>query len=189
MKDERDRGTESPNRSNARSMDGSATLPRPPRWRPPPTPPMPPVGGTRRRRTIVVVAVPAIVVVLIGAFAVRSASTETDVVRHASTGRAPPTELALDKMTEAMLWAWNDGERREFMRQDIQRVMRCSPVEWLHREIDVQTPEALEAFKDDQLRFVERFVPAEGFLIGAAKRSRISNGVERLAIAWRCAAG
>jgi len=189
MRDERDRGTGSPNRSNARSMEGSATLPRPPRWRPPPTPPMPPVGGTRRRRTIVVVAVPAIVVVLVGAFAVRSASTETEVVRHASTERAPPTELALDKMTEALLWAWGDAERREFERQDIQHVMRCSPVEWLHREIDVRTPEAIEAFKDDQRRFVERFVPAEGFLIGAAKRSRISHGVERLAIAWRCATG
>ena len=141
---------------------------------------MPTLGGTRRRRTIVVVAVPAIVVVLVGAFAVRSASTETEVVRHASTGRAPPTELALDKMTEAMLWAWNDGERREFMRQDIQRVMRCSPVEWLHHEIDLWTPDALEAFKDDQARFVERFVPAEGYLIGEANRSRNPHGVERL---------
>lgn len=187
MKDDHDRGTRSPDRSIERSIAGSTSpatevavasdspdahtrgKPRPANDR------RRRGSGDRRgaRRGV----------------RVRSASTETDVVRHASAGRAPPTELALDKMTEAMLWAWSDGERREFMRQDIQRVMRCSPVEWLHREIDMRTPEALESFKDDQSRFVERFIPADGFLIGEAKRSRNPLGVERLAIAWRCATG
>ena len=85
-------------------MEGSTTLPSLPKLQPPPTPPMPTLGGTPRRRAIAVAAVPAIVAVLVGAFAVRWASTEeTEVVRHASTGRAPPTELALDKMIDVRL--------------------------------------------------------------------------------------
>ncbi|MGH2540320.1 MAG: hypothetical protein ACRDGK_07350 [Actinomycetota bacterium] len=141
----------------------------------------------------VAVVVSAAALVLVGMFAVRSASVEIGDVRAASiehaaspSEHAPPSQFALDKMTEALLWAWADDERVEFVRQDIQRVMGCAPTASLHDEIDPRDAGALEAFKDDLRRFTVRHDPADGYLIGEAQRPENEHGLERLSIAWRC---
>jgi hypothetical protein len=165
------------------------TLPHPPGWRPPPTPPMPDVGGRgrRRRRVAAAVVVPAIAMALVVTLEVRSASTEIPVVRAVSTAHAPPTRLAIDKMTEALLWTSGDGERGEFVRQDIQRVMECAPVASVHEEFDPRDRGAVAAFRHDRRQMLDELASAEGFLAGDAERRTGPHGVERLSIAWRCA--
>jgi hypothetical protein len=108
---------------------------------------------------------------------------------QASTTYAPPSRYALDKMTEALLWASDDGDQLEFLRQDIQRVMRCAPTAGLHETVDVRASGARAAFSDGHHRFVERYGPARGYLIGDARRTLGPHRVERMSIAWRCAGG
>ncbi|MET0800957.1 MAG: hypothetical protein ABWZ53_07305 [Actinomycetota bacterium] len=149
----------------------------------------------RRRRAIVTVVVTATALVLVGTFAVGSASVEIRGIRAASSEHAvatsepaPPSPLALDKMTEALLWAWSDDECVDFVRRDIQHMMGCAPVAWLHDEIDPLDPGALDAFGVERRRFTERHDRADGFLIGEAERRGHGHELERLSIAWRCAA-
>ena len=85
-------------------------------------------------------------------------------------------------MTEALLWASDDGEQFEFVRQDIQRVMRCAPVAWLHEKVDRASPAAVEAFRDEHRRFVERFDSGRGFFLGE-RASGNRHQVERMSIA------
>jgi hypothetical protein len=171
-------------------MRGSAMLPRPPGWRPPPHLRRPLPGG--EEGSVVAASVTAIALVLVAAFAMGSLSKEGDGPRipakEALVEPASPTPLAVDEMTEAFLWAWNDG-RAEFVRQDIQRVMGCAPITMLHAEIDMGAVGAAEAFDDDHRRLLRRHDRADGFLIGEAERPRRPHGVERLTIAWRCASG
>jgi hypothetical protein len=152
----------------------------------------------RRRRGILVFVGSTIALVLVVTFLVRSASTDVTTeargVRAAAVHRAqtsatyaPPSRFALDKMTEALLWHSDDAEQLEFVRQDIQRVMRCAPTAWLHETVDLRAKSALAAFGDEHGRFVERHDPARGFLIGDAERKRGPRRVERMTIAWRCA--
>ena len=121
--------------------------------------------------------VTATALVLVGTFAVGSASVEIRGIRAASSEHAVassepslPSPLALDKMTEALLWAWSDDERVDFVRRDIQHVMECAPVAWLHDEIDPLDPGALDASGLERRRFKDRHERADGFLIGEAER-------------------
>lgn len=176
---------------------GSTTLPRPPDW-PPPTPPTPAPRQRIRRRQVIAVVASVLVLVLVVTSLIRSASTavttEVRNVRAAAierarppTEHAPPSRYALDKMTEALLWVADDEDQLEFVRQDIQRVMRCAPVTWLTETIDLRGSDDLRSFKDRHGRFVERHLPSLGFAIGDAERALGPHRVERMSIAWRCA--